>query len=115
METPPAEDFLSWAAGVGIGFDPRYPESHCLSLLPPHEHARFWILPLDPATWAHFAASLLDGLDEWSSGFLWPRCGRWPDPVQSRSHNEGVRDCLLRGAGIPGGWAGAVRFGHDEE
>jgi hypothetical protein len=115
METVSGEDFLGWAAGVGIGFDPRYPECRCLSLLPPREHARFWVLPPDPAAWPYFAASLLHGLDEWDSGLLWPRSGRWPDPVQSQSYNEGVRDVLLRGAGIPGGWAGAVRFGHDEE
>lgn len=73
-------------------------------------------MPSDPSAWPHFAASLLDGLDEWDSGFLWPRSdGRWPDPAQSQSYNEGVRDVLLRGAGIPGGWGGAVRFGRDEE
>jgi len=115
METVPGENFLQWAAEGGIGFDPRFPESRCLSFLPPREHARFWVLPPDPATWPYFAASLLNGLDQWASGLLWPRSGRWPDPAQSQSYNEGVRDVLLRGAGIPGGWAGAVRCGHDEE
>jgi hypothetical protein len=116
MKTMPREDFLPWAAGVGIGFDPRYPQSGCLRLLPPREHARFWVLPSDPSAMPHFTASLLDGLDEWDSGFLWPRAGgHWPEPTQSHSYNEGVRDVLLRGAGIPGGWVGAVRFGHDKE
>jgi hypothetical protein len=115
METVPGEDFLRWAAGVGIGFDPRYPESRCLSLLPPCEQARFWVLPSDPATWPHFIASLLDALDEWASGFLWPRSGTWPQPAQSQSSNESVRDVLLRGAGIPSGWAGAVRFHREDE
>jgi hypothetical protein len=116
MEMVPGEDFLRWAAGVGIGFDPRYPESGCLSLRPPREHARFWVLPPYPSALPLFATSLLDGLDEWDSGLLWPRSGgRWPDPAQSRGYSEGVRDVLLRGAGIPGGWAGAVRFSSDEE
>jgi hypothetical protein len=115
MKTVSEQDFLPWAAEVGIGFDPRYPDSHCLSLLPPCEHARFWVLPPDPATWPHFVASLLGGLDQWESGFVWPRCGSWPNPALSQSYKEGVRDVLLRGAGIPGGWAGAVQFDHDEE
>src|SRR5262245_20152454 len=110
MEAVPGEAFLRWAAGVGVGFDPRYPDSRCLSLIPPREHARFWVLPADPFTWPRFAASLLGGLDEWGAGFLWPRAGSWPGSGRSQSYNEGVRDVLLRGAGIPDGWPGAVRF-----
>jgi hypothetical protein len=72
--------------------------------------------PPDPSTLPHFATSLLGGLDGWDRGLLWPRSdGRWPDPARSREYSEGVRDVLLRGAGIPVGWAGAVRFGCDEE
>jgi hypothetical protein len=116
VETITSEAFLRWAAGGGIGFDPRYPQSGCLRLLPRREHARFWVLPPDPAALPHFTASLLDGLDEWDNGFLWPRSdGRWPDPAQTGSYSEGVRDVLLRGADIPAGWVGAVRFGRDEE
>jgi hypothetical protein len=115
MEAVRGEEFLRWTAEVAIGFDPRYPESGCLRLLPPREHARFWALPSDPATWPHFVASLLDALDKWVSGFLWPRSGRWPLSDRSQSYNEGVRDVLLRGAGIPGGWEGAVRFDREDE
>jgi hypothetical protein len=112
METVPAEEFLRWAAAVGIGFHPHFPDSGCLCLLPLRKQARFWTVPPDPA---HFTAALVNGLDEWSSGFLWPRSGTWPDPAQSRSYDEAVRDVFFRGAGIQGGGAGAVRFGHDEE
>src|SRR5262249_48920358 len=115
MEAVPSEDFLRWAATVGVGFDPHYPRARRLRLLPPCEHARFWVLPPDPPTWPHFAASLLAGLDEWDSGLLWPRSGRWPAPEQSQSYNEGVRDVVLKGAGIPRGWSGAVRFDREEE
>lgn len=108
------EDFLRWATGVGIGFDPRYPKSRCLRFLSIQKHARFWVLP-DPTTWPHFLALSLNGLDDWDSGFLWPRSGRWPESASSRSNNEGVRNVLLRGAGVPGGWAGAVRFDRNEE
>jgi hypothetical protein len=115
MEFVSGEGFLRWAAGVGVGFDPGYPASRHLCLLPPREQARFWVLPPDPATWPHFAASLLDGLDEWDSGLLWPCSGGWPAPEQSQSYNEDVRDVVLKGAGVPAGWAGAVRFGREEE
>lgn len=115
MEAVPGEQFLRWAAGTGVGFDPRYPESPSLTLLPPREHARFWVLPADPATWPHFTASLLNGLDPWVSGFLWPSSGSWPNPLNSLSRNGRVRDVFLKGAGIPPGWAGALRFRRDEE
>jgi hypothetical protein len=115
MELMPREKFLRWAASVGIGFDPRYPDARCLSFLPSKDHARFWVVPPDPATWSHFIASLLDCLDEWATGLLWPRSGAWPESRQSRSQNERVRDVFLRGAGISEGWTGAVRFERDEQ
>jgi hypothetical protein len=111
MEAVPTDEFLRWAAGVGIGFHPRYPNSGCLSLLPPGEHARFWVLPDDPATWPHFAASLVDGLDDWDTGYLWPRAGHWPTPAEGLGLNDAVRSVVLRGASIPFGSAAAVRLG----
>jgi hypothetical protein len=115
MESVPADEFMRWAASVGIGFHPGYPDSKCLSLLPPGDHARFWVLPFEPATWPHFIASLVDGLDDWETGYLWPRAGRWPTPAQGLGLNDGVRMVLLRGAGIPFGSAAAVRFDRDTE
>jgi hypothetical protein len=115
METVPAEEFLRWAVGAGIDFDPRYPDSRCLSLVPPRDHARFWALPGDPARWPHFVASLLGGLDKWATGLLWPRSGGWPHSSRSQSYNERVLDVVLRGAGVPDGRAGAIRFDRDEE
>jgi hypothetical protein len=115
MEPVPEVDFLRWAASVGIGFDPRYPESGLLRILPRRDQARFWVLPPDPAAWPHFIASLLESLDEWDSGLLWPRSGSWPNQEKSPSYDEGVRDVILRGVGVPAGWAGALRFGRDEK
>lgn len=109
MEAVTTDEFFRWAAEVGVGLDPRYPASGCLSLLPPSEHARFWELPLDPATWPHFSASLLGCLDNWDVGYLWPRAGRWPKSADDLSLNEGIRAVVLRGAGIPPGEAAAVR------
>jgi hypothetical protein len=115
MQAVSPEEFVRWAGGLGIGVDPRYPDSGCLSYLPPTDHARFWVVPDDPATWADFVGSLLGGLDEWSLGLLWPRSGRWPSSQRSQAYNERVRDIVLRGAGIPDGWAGAVRVDRAEE
>jgi hypothetical protein len=127
MQAVPAEEFLRWMIGVGIDFDARYPDY--LALVPPCEHARFWVLPPDPANWPRLMATLLSGLDEWSSGYLWPLSRSWPlsanSPwhaaeardvvVHSLSRQEGVRDVVLRGVGIPDGWTGAIRFDRNEE
>jgi len=116
MDAVTEKDFLRWAAGVGIGFDPRYPESRSLRLLSPcDQQARFWVFPHDPTSWPYFAGTVLGGLDEWKSGHLWPHSGRWPDLEQSQSYGDAVRNVLLRGAGIPSGWTGAVQFNRDEE
>jgi hypothetical protein len=115
MELVPREEFLRWAGSVGVRLDPRYAEPRCLNVVPPTEHNRFWVLPPDPASWPNFAVSVLEGLDDWSDGFLWPRSGSWPDPARLASPNDGVRNAILRGAGIPGGRAGAARVGRHEE
>ena len=115
MQAASGEEFQGWLAIHGIGVDLCYPDSGCLCLLPPAGHARFWIVPADPVTWPHFIASLLGGLDEWATGLLWPRSGSWPKSMQSQSNNERVRDVMLRGAGIPDGWSGAVWFDRDEQ
>src|SRR5438093_513716 len=107
MKPVPADEFLKWAADGGVGFDPRYPNSGSLGFLPPSDCTRFWVLPGDPATWPHFAASLLKGMDSWTSGYLWPRAGCWPTAAKSSRRNDRIRDVVLRGAGIPDGWEGA--------
>jgi hypothetical protein len=115
MQAVSAEEFQQWAASHGVGVDPCYPKSDCLILLPPTNHARFWVVPGDPATWPYFVAFLLDGLDDWAAGLLWPRAGRWQQSGLSRSYNERVQDVVLRGAGIPDGWSGAIRFERGEK
>src|SRR5262245_25154761 len=113
MEAVRSEDFLRWASGAGVGFHPRYPDQ--LTFLQLADHARFWVIPPDPAAWPHFIAALLGGLDEWAAGYFWPRAGTWPRAIRSESHNERVCDIVLRGAGVPDGWAGAIRFDRAEE
>jgi hypothetical protein len=114
MKAVTTENFLDWATRHRIGYD-GHPDAPCLRLRPtPDKFARFWTLPADPAAWPFFAESFLDGCDPWSMGFLWPRSGRWPTGANSASPDEGVREVVLRGAGIPDGWAGAVGFEKEE-
>jgi hypothetical protein len=109
-----ADDFLAWAAGADIGFDPRYPGTDCLSLLQYREPSRFWVLPDHPYSIPHLVEAVLDGLDRWEAGYLWPRIGKWPTWADPGLPNERVRDVVWRGLGMPDGWAGAAHVGHDE-
>jgi hypothetical protein len=115
MEVLSNEDYLNWAASVGIGFDSRFPGAQVLGFHPARYFARFWTLPDDPGAWPHFASCLLRGLDEWGAVYLWPRSGQWPRTEKDSSRNERVRDVILRGAGIPTGLSGAIRFSRNEE
>jgi hypothetical protein len=110
----PADDFLTWAMGVGIGFDPRYPDSDGLVLLPPRESSRFWLVPDHPYSIPHLVEALLGGLDRWEAGYLSPRVGRWPTWADPGLPNERVRDVVWRTLGMPAGWAGAARISREE-
>jgi hypothetical protein len=112
MKTVSSDDFLFWAKGAGVAFDPRYPESGCLTLLPPRNHARFWVIPGDLRELPCFIGSFLAGIDKWSSGFIWPRAGHWPAYGEIGADGEGIRQVVLQGAGVPAGWKGALRFDH---
>jgi hypothetical protein len=113
-EAVSGRDFFTWAAGAGIGFDPRYPGTDRLRLLTPHEVSRFWVLPDHPYPIPHFVETVLSGLDRWETGYLWPRIGRWPTWADPGLPNERVRDVIWRGLGMPGGWAGPARVGRGE-
>jgi hypothetical protein len=115
MQAISSEEFLEWAAGVGIGFDERFADAQCLGFLPPRDHARYWLLPDGAEQWPHFLASVINGLERWSWGFLWPRSATWPMAARSASYNERIRDVVLRAAGIPDGWPGAIRVERAEK
>lgn len=113
-ETVSADAFLAWAGGVGIGFDPRFAGTDCLSLLLPCKTSRLWPNPDHPYSLPHFIGTVLDSLDWWGSAYLWPRVGPWPASGKTHLPNEQVRDVVWRGAGMPDGWAGAARIGREE-
>lgn len=114
IEAVSADAFLAWAVGVGIGFDPQYPGTGCLTLLPPREASRSWFVPDSPYGIPHFIGTMLRALDQWEFAYLWPRDGRWPAAGETHLPNEQVRDVVWRGAGLPSGWAGAARIGREE-
>jgi hypothetical protein len=114
MEAVHADQFLKWAAGSGIEFDERYPESRSLCFVPHADHARFWVLPGDPAVWPHFTETILECLDPWDWGYLWPRAKCWPSASDSSHGVDRVRSVMLRGAGVPDSWPGALRFEQGE-
>ena len=96
MKPVSSDDFLKWAALVGITNDPVYPDSGVLRLLPVGEHSRFWVNPSDPVQWPHFVDSILSDLG--SEGRL----------------NESIQRIMLQGAGIQPVWSGAIRVSSDE-
>ena len=114
MEKISNNEFFAWASGAGIGFDERYPGAQSLAFMPDRHLSRFWALPRDAGSWPYFAACFLEGVDPWSVIVVWPRAGRWPDAANSADWNESVRDVMLRGAGIPQGWVGAIRCSRQE-
>src|ERR1700722_6269077 len=114
MEPIPHDRFFKWLDKAGIGFAEGYPQSTSPTLLPLTDCARFWVVPPDPRAWPHFAEAVLDGLDDWEVGYLWRYAEKWPKPSEALSRNEKVRDTILRGAGIPDGWAGAIRCSREE-
>jgi hypothetical protein len=72
------------------------------------------VLPDHPYSIPHFVEAVLNGLDRWEAGYLWPRIGRWPTGADPGLPNERVRDVIWQGLGMPGGWAGAARVDRDE-
>jgi hypothetical protein len=116
MHPLPRDEFLAWAEAQGAGPDDRYEEPRCLAFKPFRNIGRFWVVPQHPGTWPHFIASWLDGLEPWGSAYLWFRGGRWPGPAAPAPYDtdKGIRETILRGAEIPIGFDGAVRFERQE-
>jgi hypothetical protein len=109
MKTVSAQEFSDWAAENGINVEEGF-----LSILPNRPYTRFWVFPPDPAMLPHFINTLLVGLDKWKTGLLWPRSGKWFEKGQFSAENEGVRDTVLSGVGVPKSFKGALQFDQTE-
>jgi hypothetical protein len=110
MKAIASDEFLHSLAECNIAFDQRYSDADWITFRQPTNYSRFWVNPLEMSALTHFAGCLIDNLDDWESGFLWPRARRWPTSAQIQSYPDGVIDVVLRGTGVPDGWPGALRF-----
>ena len=112
METVQGEDFLRWAAGAGIGFDPRYPESRCLTLLPPRNTLGSGS---SPRTRRHGRTSLPHCWTAWMSGTA---VSSGPAPASGpprRGRSRTMRRCGMSCCGARESLAGGpARFGSAE-
>lgn len=106
--------FLDHAARAGIGYDPRYPAAQSLIFLPPSEHSRFWVRPVQPSKWPHFVSTLLAAAGATDRVLLSRRRGNWPGIAGAHHVRDRTRAVLTQAIGIPGGWQGAVEFGAEE-
>jgi hypothetical protein len=110
MDLVPNERFFSWLATTEVRPDDRYQPPSCLAYVPHRNAHRFWCLPHPGAAIPYFVQSLLDGLDPWFACYVWPRDGEWPVALEEDDVAERVRGLIVAGAGVPAGFAGAVRF-----
>ncbi len=115
MESVAANEFLTWIHRRGLKAQPSgYPEGYSLRIDAARRFSHFWTFPRDPIGLPAFFARILTALDPWSFGFLWPTTGFWPAAAQPEWWGFGVCDIVLKAAGIPNGWTGAMRFERDE-
>ena len=114
MELISPDEFLEWSRRRSIEPDKRYAPPQCLVYVLKARHHRFWEVPERPAAIPYFVSHLLVGLGRWSHCHVWPRGGVWPQAEGTDRPDDRVRDVMLRGVGIPGGFEGAVRYGEDE-
>jgi hypothetical protein len=115
MQHVPGEAFLDWTASVAIGPDDRYPGAGCIAYRPYRDISRFWVVPrsADDSVPA-FVAHLLDGLEPWTTCYVWFRGGRWPDLANPLDSDAEVRAVTFRGARIRSRFEGAIQFDRSE-
>jgi hypothetical protein len=116
MQLLATPEFQVWAAGHGIGWDPRYPGANQLSFLEAPDHWHAWDSPPQSKRLAWFAESVLRvAASEDQSVLVLPRArGQWRfGGVGSPKPNQAL-DLIMRGLGVPAEFVGAVRFDASE-
>lgn len=115
MELLTTAEFLVWAETHGIGYDPRYPRAGSLVFLAARDNWRTWEPPADVGELAWFVDLVLRTVAGDQDLFLFPRhAGHWYTGGRGRPWVNDALDVIVRGAGIPSGFAGAARFGAGE-
>jgi hypothetical protein len=115
MKSLHEDAFLQWAAGKGLGLNPKYPQSAVLDFQTESE-SRFWKVPEEPARRPYFVSSLLELMGGWHSCYAWRHLGSWPDSesIKRSGINAAVELRILAGLGLPLGTADVVEFDRTE-
>ena len=116
MQLLATPEFQVWAAGHGIGWDPRYPSANQLSFVEAPDHWRVWDSPPQSKQLAWFTEAVLRvAAPEDQSVLVLPRArGQWRfGGVGSPKPNQAF-DLIIRGLGVPAEFVGAVRFDASE-
>lgn len=114
MDLITADAFHAWCAERGIGPDPKYPRSPNLYFQSTKTCSRFWEFGDCAAALPYLGTAVLDCLDPWESCYFYKR-GCWvPRVGDDRFVQIRVWDEILRGVGIPDGFAGAIAFPLEE-
>lgn len=114
MRTLTEAEFLSRVKRVGIGLDPRYPQSAILTFSPDTGDERFWCVPPAPEQRPYFVGTLLELMGDWQSCYAWRHLGSWHDVVDSLRLNEVVEFHILKGLDLPLGTTEVVEFARDQ-
>jgi hypothetical protein len=112
MDLLSVEDFLAWAGTHGIAFDPRFRRAADLTFIAAPDCWRSWPLTFGPRRLPLFLATILEAATA-PAWLLYPRAeGRW-DAGSTATFGDELLALAARGARIPLGFIGAVRFTSD--
>lgn len=114
METLSEEQFLIWAASLGVVPDWRYSPPRCLVYEGGRGESRFWDIPRQTDELGSFLSHLMGGVEPWRACYVWPRGGCWRNPHPPRSRIDEERALALYGGRIPDGFRGAVRYSTEQ-
>jgi len=114
MKTHTETQFLTWAGDYGIGIDSSYPQLAILAFIPDPDCDRFWEFPVQPERRPYFIASMLEGMGDWKSCFVWRHVGSWPTRPEPLRLNDRIEFQILRGTGLPLGTADVIEFDRTE-
>jgi hypothetical protein len=114
MDLVPNEQFFARLSTTEVAPDTRYAEPRCLVYVPYRSAHRMWDVPGRASAVPSFVSALLAGMDPWSSCYVWPRGGVWAAEDEHSQVGDRVRGVILSGAGVPAGFAGAVKVAAEE-
>jgi hypothetical protein len=110
MELRPDGEFLQWLSEVGIGVDPRYPDSGEFTFVSTPDLSRFWLPSQIPSDLPNFLLTACRTASGDAACWVHRRGGGFWHHGDHASSREEVIDRILAAVGLPPGAAGALRF-----